>query len=307
MSNILLICIRYLIDMELRHLRYFVAVAEELHFRKAAERLHIAQPPLSQQIHNLEEELGARLFERANRRVRLTEAGTSFLKEAREILQHAERACEIARRADRGETGRLSVGFVGSVVHYFLPEVFRLFRKRFPDVELVLHELNTAEQVKALLDKRIGIGFLYPPFRDERLEFQAIIRAPFIAAMPEKHPLSRLDVIPLIELSQEQFIVFTRSSEPVIRDIFISMCRSAGFSPRMAQEASQIQTVLAIVASEFGICLIPDYIKNIKRPGVVYKPLAPPLTMAELAVAYRNDDPSPLVKSFVKVTMEVVR
>ncbi|OGW25883.1 MAG: hypothetical protein A2X59_12980 [Nitrospirae bacterium GWC2_42_7] len=293
--------------MELRHLRYFVAVAEELHFTKAAVRLHIAQPPLSQQIHNLEEELGIKLFERVKRTTRLTDAGICFFKEAKQILLHVEQASETARRVDRGETGRLAVGFVGSVVHTFLPKTFRLFRERFPHVELVLYELNSNEQAKAILDKRFDIGFLYPHFHDDRLQLQTIVRAPFVVAMPNKHILSSLKKIDIKELAQEPFIVLTRSSEPVIRDTFISMCHSAGFSPKIAQEASQIQTVLGIVASGLGICLVPDHIKNIKRPGVLYKPLSGSPPIVELAVAWRDDSHSPLIESFVRVTTEVIK
>ena len=146
--------------MELRHLKYFVAVAEELHFGRAAERLHIAQPPLSQQIMNLEEELGVKLFDRSRRTIQMTEAGAYFLKEAQHILSHVEEASETARRIYRGQAGRLVVGFVGSVVHTFLPEGLRAFRENFPEVELVLQELNTADQIKSLHAKRIDVGFL---------------------------------------------------------------------------------------------------------------------------------------------------
>jgi DNA-binding transcriptional LysR family regulator len=293
--------------MELRHLRYFVAVAEKLHFTKAAEQLHISQPPLSQQIQNLEEELGVKLFERGKRSIHLTDAGIFFLKEAKQILLHVEQAAETTRRVDRGETGRLAVGFVGSLVHTFLPKVFRLFRERFPHVELVIYELNSGEQIKALFDKRIDIGFLYPSFRDERLQFHTIIRAPIILAIPEEHPLSRHRKINVKELSQEFFIAFTRASEPVGRDILISICHSTGFSPKIAQEASQIQTVLGIVASGFGICFLPDHIKNIKRAGVLYKSLSGSPPKVDLAVAWKNDNHSPLIESFVRVSKAVIK
>src|SRR5512142_398453 len=160
--------------MELRHLKYFVAVAEELHFGRAAERLHIAQPPLSQQIMNLEEELGVKLFDRSGRGIRMTDAGEYFLKEAQQVLSHVKQASETARRVYRGEAGRLTVGFVGSVIHTFLPAGLRSFRGLFPDVELVLQELNTAEQIKSLSAGRIDVGVLYQGAQDRMLAYKQI-------------------------------------------------------------------------------------------------------------------------------------
>ena len=235
--------------MELRHLKYFVAVAEEMHFGRAAKRLHIAQPPLSQQIMNLEDELGVKLFDRTRRAIQMTDAGIYFLKEAQQLLLHVEQAAETARRIYRGQTGRLIIGFVGSVIHAFLPEGLRVFRERFPDVELVLQELNTAEQIKSLHARRIDVGFLYPDAQDSMLASQTLTQAPMIVALPKKHTLSGRKSLNIRELAQEPFIVNTRASEPVIRDIFISMCHSAGFSPRIVQEAGQVQTVLGLVAS----------------------------------------------------------
>jgi DNA-binding transcriptional LysR family regulator len=293
--------------MELRHLRYFIAVAEELHFGRAARRLNIAQPPLSQQIRNLEDELNSQLFSRTNRRIQLTEAGQFFLKEARQILAHAEQAALTVQWVSQGEVGRLVVGFVGSVVYSFLPENLKVFRERFPGVEVVLRELNTSEQAQALLNKHIDVGFLYPPVNDPRLVFKSILHVPFIVALPESHPLSGHKEIRLGELAREPFILFSRSSEPVIYDKSIIMCHKAGFSPRMAQEASQIQTVLGLVASGLGICVIPSFIRNIKRTGVVYKPISGTSLKVGLSSACRKDNPSSIVQSFLKVTREVIR
>jgi DNA-binding transcriptional LysR family regulator len=287
--------------MELRHLKYFVAVAEELHFGRAAKKLHIAQPPLSQQIMNLEHELGVKLFDRTRRSIQLTDAGKYFLNEARQVLSHVERAAETAGRISRGQAGRLTVGFVGSVIHTFLPEGLRTYRERFPDVELVLQELNTAEQMKSLHAGRIDVGFLYVGAQDPALASKTLTQAPLLAVLPTKHALSGRKSLRIRELAQEPFIANTRSSEPVVRDAFISMCHSAGFSPRITQEAGQVQTVLGLVASGLGACLLPDFIKNIRRPGVQYIPLSgSPLTV-KLAVVWRSDNSSTLVKSFVKV------
>ncbi len=287
--------------MELRHLKYFVAVAEELHFGRAAKRLHIAQPPLSKQIMDLEQELGVKLFDRSRRSIQLTDAGSYFLKEANQLLLQVEQAVETARRIDRGHAGRLVVGFVGSVIHTFLPEGLRSFRDLYPDVELVLQEIHTAEQIKSLHAKRIDVGFHYPYGHDSLLASQPIANAPLMAVLPSKHPLADRKSIHIRELAQEPFIANTRSSEPVVRDAFISMCHAAGFSPRIAQEAGQVQTVLGLVASGLGVCLLPDFIKNIKRPGVQYVPLAGSPTAVKLAVVWRSGTPSALVKAFVKV------
>lgn len=285
--------------MELRHLKYFVAVAEELHFGRAAKRLHIAQPPLSRQIMDLEEELGIKLFDRSRRGVQLTDAGGYFLKEVQQVLAHVQRAAETAGRIYRGQAGRLTVGFVGSVIHTFLPAGLRLFRERFPDVELGLQELNTAEQIKSLHARRIDVGFLYVGARDPQLAYQQLTQAPLIVALPTKHPLSGRASLHIRELAQEPFIANTRSSEPVVRDAFISICHSAGFSPKITQEAGQVQTVLGLVASGLGVCLLPDFIKNIRRPGVHYVPLSGSPTV-KLAIVWRSDNSSAVVKSFVK-------
>lgn len=285
--------------MELRHLKYFVAVAEELHYGRAAKKLHIAQPPLSQQIMNLEEELGIKLFDRSRRSIRLTNAGSHFLKEARQVLFHVEHATETARRIYHGQAGRLMVGFVGSVIHTFLPEGLRLFRDKFSDVELVLHEINTAEQIKSLHAGRIDVGFHYSDAPDSLLSSRTLTVAPLMAVLPKKHALANRKSLHLSELAREPFIANTRTTEPVVRDAFISMCHSAGFTPRITQEAGQVQTVLGLVASGLGTCLLPDFIKHIRRPGVQYiRLLGSPPTL-KLAVVWRTDNSSALVESFV--------
>jgi len=287
--------------MELRHLKYFVAVAETLHFGRAAKKLNIAQPPLSQQIMNLEEELGIKLFDRSRRNIQMTAAGSHFLNEVRQILLHVEQAAETARRIDGGKAGRLVVGFVGSVIHTFLPEGLRLFRERFPEIELELHEINTAEQITSLHAKRIDVGFLYTGAQDSMLSSKTLTLAPLLVVLHNKHPLSGRKSVHIRELAHEPFIANTRSSEPVVRDAFISLCHSAGFSPRIAQEAGQVQTVLGLVASGLGACLLPDFIKKIRRPGVQYIPLAGPPSEVKLAVAWRSDNASILIKSFVNI------
>jgi DNA-binding transcriptional LysR family regulator len=287
--------------MELRHLKYFVAVAEELHFGRAAKKLHIAQPPLSQQIMNLEDELGIKLFDRSKRNIQMTSAGSHFLKEAKQVLLHVEQAAETAKRIHGGKAGRLVVGFVGSVIHTFLPEGIRLFRERFPDIEMELHEMHTAEQIASLHAKRIDVGFLYTGRHDHLLSSKTLTLAPLLAVLHNNHPLSGRKSVNIGQLAHEPFIANTRSSEPIVRDAFISLCHSAGFSPKIAQEAGQIQTVLGLVASGMGVCLLPNFVKNIRRPGVQYIPLSGAPPEVKLAVVWRSDNPSIIVKSFVNV------
>jgi DNA-binding transcriptional LysR family regulator len=287
--------------MELRHLKYFVAVAEELHFGRAAKKLHLAQPPLSQQIMDLEEDLEVKLFDRSRRNIQLTSAGSHFLKEAKQVLLHVEQAAEAARKIYNGKTGHLVVGFVGSVIHTFLPEGLRLFRERFPEVELELHEINTKEQITSLHAKRIDVGFFYTGEQDSLLASRTLTRSPLLAVLHNKHRLVGRRSVNIKDLADEPFIANTRSSEPVVRDAFISLCHSAGFSPKITQEAGQVQTVLGLVASGLGVCILPDFIKYIRRPGVQYLPLSGSPPEVKLSVVWRSDDTSILVKSFVNI------
>ena len=200
--------------MELRHLRYFVAVAEELHFGRAARRLEMAQPPLSIQIQRLEKELGVKLLERTQRHVGLTAAGRVFLERARRVLEQAELAVHAAQRAGRGETGSLAVGFVGSATYGVLPEVLRLFRRRFPDVDLMLYEMGSTAQQRAVVEGRLHLGLIRTPRDnaglDEALAQQVVQREPLVVALPKGHALTRLETLPLIQLAAEPFILFPR-------------------------------------------------------------------------------------------------
>src|SRR3954453_15892050 len=201
--------------MELRHLRYFVAVAEELHFGRAARRLQLAQPPLSRQIQGLEQELGVRLLERTKRHVELTPAGKVFLEHARKLLTEADHAVAAARRAARGEIGRLAIGFVGAATYSALPELLRVFHTRFPDVELVLYEMTSAHQHDALREGRIEVGFVRPAIPDDTLARRVARGEPLVAALPAGHRLARRDEpIPLSDLAGEPFILFPRDPRP---------------------------------------------------------------------------------------------
>jgi DNA-binding transcriptional LysR family regulator len=291
--------------MELRHLRYFVAVAEELHFGRAATRLGIAQPPLSQQIRQLEQELGAALFTRTKRRVELTPAGRAFLEHSRQILAETERAKRVARRAGRGEIGRLAIGFVSSADLDVLPRALRVWHERFPDVEVELHALLTAAQVDALLRGRLDVGFIRLPIDQTSLVVESIRREPLVVALPERHPLARAARVRLADLASETMLLFARHTAPGYFDVFIGACRRAGFTPRVLSPGS-MQTNLALVSAGLGVSLMPASIRNLRRAGVVYRPLAPPVPQVEMAIAHRRDETSAIATAFVQTVRDVL-
>ena len=229
--------------MELRNLRYFVTLAEELHFGRAAERLHIAQPPLSQQIRQLEVELGFQLFHRTKRTVQLTEAGQVFLGEVQQIFQQLDRAIQVGRKTSRGEMGQLVVGFVSSTAYNVLPTILRTFRTHVPDVSLELHELSTEQQLQWLREGRIDVGFLRPPVDEDTFSVATIYQEPLVVALPEAHPLANGASVSLRSLSSELFIFFPRSIAPGLYDQIISLCQQADFSPTVAQEAMQLSLI----------------------------------------------------------------
>jgi len=290
--------------MELRHLRYFVAVAEELHFHRAAARLHISQPPLSQQIRALEQELGVVLLERNRRRVELTAAGASFLAAARAILEAVDRAAETARRVAAGEVGSLSLGFVGSAMFGpTLPAILRDFASRHPDVELQLRELQTAEQLDALARGRIDVGVIRGPLQSATLapglELAVIHREHLVVALPEAHPLAALSRLRAADLRGETFVILRRSEAPGLWSPLASVMGSAGGPPEDVLEVAEMQTIIGLVAGGFGISLVPSSVSDTDRPGVTFRPLADPSPAIELALAWARDERSPVRDAFL--------
>jgi DNA-binding transcriptional LysR family regulator len=291
--------------MELRHLRYFVTLAEELHFRRAAERLHMAQPPLSQQIRQLETELGFQLLYRTKRTVQLTDAGEAFLVQSRRILQQLEQAIELGRQISRGEMGQLAIGFVSSAAYNVLPEILRMFRTCVPGVALELHELTSDQQLQWLRERRIDVGFVRPPVEDEEFSSQVIFQEPLMVALPETHPLAQQAQVSLRSLSHQPFILFPRSLAPGLYDQIITLCQQADFSPTVAQEAIQMQTIVSLVAAQMGVAIVPASLQNLQRTGVIYKAVEEPTPKVAIASIWRHDDLSATVQRFLEIARQV--
>ncbi|HMG37122.1 MAG TPA: LysR family transcriptional regulator [Blastocatellia bacterium] len=284
--------------MDLRHLRYFAAVAEELHFGRAATRMHVAQPALSRQIRSLEDEMKLQLFERDRRRVALTVAGGVFLDEVKRLLEQLERAVETARRAARGERGTLRIAYVPAVAYTGLSEIVRVFRQRLPDVEVRFQETHPARQVQALLSGRVDVGFARGPLQEPALVVETVMEEPLVAALPTGHPLGRRRVLKLAMLASEPFVLQARSRGPGSHDQILEICRAAGFNPRIVQEGSQTEA-LSLVAAGVGVAIVPRSLQVIRRPGVIYRALRErPKT--QLVMARCRDTVSPLLDEFLK-------
>jgi DNA-binding transcriptional LysR family regulator len=285
--------------VELRQLRYFVAVAEELHFRRAAARLHISQPPLSQQIRALEDELGCVLLTRTRRRVELTPAGQAFLRDARQLLGELDGAVATARRIDAGQTGRLRINFVGSALLSVVPGIVQRFRAAAPDVEIELHERPTAEQLGLVSRGVVDVGLVRPPIEElAELRSVVVLRERTVAALPTAHELAALRRVPLRRLADEALVLFPRDQAPGFHDLLISSMVSLGAHPRVVQYAPEMLTIIGLVAAGIGVSLVPASVERLALEGVTYRPVtgAP---YSELLAVTRADDDSPLVRAFM--------
>ncbi|HEY8752528.1 MAG TPA: LysR family transcriptional regulator [Arthrobacter sp.] len=284
--------------MELRHLRYFVVVAETCHFGQAAERLQIAQPPLSQQIPHLEAELGIELFARTTRSVKLTPAGESFLVDAQRILRSVDAAGRRARRFAAGKAGTLRIGLTGTASYAQLPVLARLVKEQLPDVVLDIRtELLTPAIELALVSGELDVGVLRPPVRDASLEMRPIAREPFVVALPEGHRLAAARTLSVGELRAEDFIMYP-SGRSVIHDVVIRACRTAGYHPRVAHESDKTSTQLSLVAAGLGIAILPESVRGIALAGVHYRAVTG-ADDVELALAWSRAAESPVVGSFL--------
>jgi DNA-binding transcriptional LysR family regulator len=285
--------------VELRQLRYFVAVADELHFRRAAARLHISQPPLSQQIAHLEEELGCRLLARTRRRVELTPAGEAFLRDARAMLAELEVAVATARRIATGQAGVLRINFVGSALLSIVPGAVQRFRRTRPSVEIELRERSTVAQLRALQSGVVDVGLVRPPIEpDDQLRTEVVMRERTVAAIPADHPLARMRRIPLRRLAAEPLVLFPREQAPGFHDLLIGRLASTGTSPQVVQYAPEMLTIIGLVATGIGVSPVPASVAHLALDGVTYRPLSgAPDT--ELVAVTRVGDDSPLVRAFI--------
>lgn len=285
--------------MELRQLRYFVAVGEELHFRRAAARLHMSQPPLSQQIAALETELGCRLLERTRRRVQLTPAGEAFLRDARATLAELDVAAATARAIAAGQTGRLRIAFVGSALLSIVPAAVQRFRRARPEVEIELRERSTVEQLRALRAGLIDVGLVRPPIEtDPDLDTRVVVRERTVAALPAGHPLAAMRRVPLRRLAGEPLVLFPRSQAPGFHDLLIGRMAATGITPQVAQYAPEMVTIIGLVAAGIGVSPVPASLGHLALHGITYRPLtgAP---QTELVAVTRRAEHSPLATAFL--------
>lgn len=293
--------------VELRHLRYFVAVAEELHFGRAAEKLHIAQPPLSQQIRQLERILEVRLFERNYHTVTLTNAGQVFLEEVRRILEQVEHALSRVQEAHQGLVGWLDIGYIRSTsMTTMIPDMLAIYRQRFPAVEIRLREVNIQDQLQAIHTQQIQVGFVTcPPEMPSELDSLVVERVPLVAAFAQQHPLAPQASVSIHSLSNEPFIFCQRQASHFFYDRIIQLC---GFSPRITQEVPDLRMQLGLVAANLGISIVPASAAAIRTRGIVYRPLADldGDDAIETVLVWRRLDSSPLIQEFLAVAREVL-
>ncbi|MES2077575.1 MAG: LysR family transcriptional regulator [Pseudomonadota bacterium] len=292
-------------NLELRQLRYFVSVAEELHFGKAALRLHMTQPPLSQTILALEELLGAALFERNRRGVALTAAGAALLPEARRLLAQAQELPQLVQRAAAGEVGRLSLAFVSSADYSVLPPFLRAYRAAYPQVQITLLEATSDLQLDDLLHNRIDAGLLIPPLPDRarvELDYLPVLKEPLVLAAPSGlAALKKPGPVALASLPPLPLIIFPRAISPALHDAILSVFRGAGVTPPIGQEAIQMQTIVSLVSAGMGIALVPQSVSKLMRPGVEYRSLSDPTPQVETGLAWRRDNDSPVLQGFLEL------
>ncbi|AWU95489.1 LysR family transcriptional regulator [Azospirillum ramasamyi] len=284
--------------MDVRRLRYFTAVAEELHFGRAAERLNVAQAALSRQIAHLEGALGCVLFDRTRNQIKLTAAGEALLPRARDILLRFEEAARVTRRAAEGSVGVLEIGFVGSATYSILPEILKFYRAGHPRVDLLLYAMNTSELRHALVERRIQAAFARPGIDDPEIVNECIQREPLIVALPDDDPLAAEASLTLEALAGRPFVLYPRHPRPSFADTVLAICREHGFSPQVTQEVMDIQTALGLIAVGVGVSLLPASMERSHRHGVAYRPLRPPAPTTELSLSYRRDSGGDVLREF---------
>lgn len=289
--------------MELRHLRYFVAVAEELNFRRAAARLHIAQPALSVQVRQLEDEIGAELLSREGRQIKLTEAGRVFLDQARKTLAGANRGIALARQAAHGEIGHLALGYNTPTEYRVFPKIIPAFKKRSPLVHLAFHDLKTTQIIELLRRDELDLGFVWLPNSTEEFDVRELTREPLVAVLPAEHPLAAEEKVSIKQLSREPLVLFPRSLEPVSFHQIEQLFMRAGVSMNVTYELEATPQIVNFVSMGIGCSILPDYVRSIRREGVVCRPIKPPNIVKTLAIIKKKGR-GDLAEVFYRFTAE---
>jgi len=294
--------------MEVHQLRYFVAVAEELSFRRAAERLHISQPPLSVQIAQLEAEIGTRLLERsAGTKTRITPAGAVLLEEARALLEALDRSIERVRRTGNGEIGEVSVGLTSSMAYGIVPLLLRDFSRANPEVTLRLMELTTAQQERALLARTLDLAFCYPPLENSGFETLRVCEEGMVLAIPDSHPLTRKPRIRLRDLQKQMVLSFPRRLSPGLFDRMVGAFSAAGLSLNIAEEATQLQTIIALVCTGLGVAVVPASMAALAREGVEYRPILDPMPTVETLLVWRGGGQTSAAEKLTRLVAKASR
>ena len=286
--------------MELRHLRYFVAVAEELSFRRAAERLHLAQPPLSSQIKGLENELGTRLFDRSTRSVKLTPAGRVLLEEARAVLLAAERATQNVRKAEHGLIGSLRIGILAPTATPRLARILRAYRQKYPSVQFSLFELTSVEQLQRLRSDELDVGLLRPPIAFPELDFLFLEESPMVLAAHAGHRLARARQIEWADFRKEPLVLIQPALQHGYYDKFMELCARANARPLVGQYANDVHSKMWLISAGFGIAPTTETIAEVKRPGLVFRKLPPGLPLVQTLVVWKRSNQSPILRNFLE-------
>jgi DNA-binding transcriptional LysR family regulator len=292
---------------ELRHLRAFVLLAEELHFRRAAERLCMTQPALSRTIRTLEEDVGVELLLRTTRSVELTEAGRVFLTECREVLRLLERGVMRTHSAALGNAGNIAVAYTDFAINGPLPQILETFRRQHPGVRVELSYIPTVVQKEEILTGHIDVGLLIGPFESKGIHSVSVMMDPLVALLPDSHPLARQEAIALEDLADEPFVLGSKDSWAAFRHIVFVVCREAGFTPNVVQEASTSDGIFGLVSANIGVSLYPSCVRSIQRQGLTIRPLLGVEHQVETLAVWRSDSDSPSVERFVTTLRETIR
>ncbi|HAS43111.1 MAG TPA: transcriptional regulator [Microscillaceae bacterium] len=294
-------------NIEIRHLRYFMTVAEELHFRKAAERLYISQPGLSRQIRQMEEDLGVQLFERNNRKVQLTPAGQYLKKEVSVLLKNLEKAFEHTQLMEKGQEGSIKLGYVGSAMQNVIPELLIKFREVHPTILFNLTEMDNARQVQALLHKEIDIGFVRLNQVPENLQLHPVLHDTFSLVLPQNHPLDVNNFHSLTQLKQESFILFEKNFSPVYFERVMSVFEQAGFNPNISHYTVHANTIFKLVENQFGVAIVPTSLKEGYDMRVKFIELADIPARTVLSAVWNSQNRNPVLEKMLGILMECVK